>query len=417
MEKLKIIGGKKLNGRIRVSGAKNAALPILAAGILTGEELKLTNVPYVWDILTMLKLLFHVGAEQALLRDGSVSIKIPEVHSDEAPYELVKTMRASILSLGPLLARNGYAKVSLPGGCAIGERPVNLHIDGLKKLGAKIEIEHGYIVAMCGRLKGDEFAFERKTVGGTENLMMAATLADGKTKLINCAKEPEIQDLAAVLNAMGAKVTGAGTDVIEIEGVTSLRGTSHSVIPDRIEAGTYIMAAALTGDHIEVTDCEPSHITALLEKLEENGISVKVKKDSVEIEAATSITAKDLRTSTYPGFPTDMQAQYMALMTQAHGASVITETIFEKRFMHVAELIRMGADITIDGHNAIVKGKTPLKGAQVMATDLRASASLVLAALVAEGETIIDRIYHLHRGYEKMDEKLQDIGARVEKIK
>ncbi len=417
MEKLKIIGGKKLNGGIRVSGAKNAALPILAAGILTGQELKLMNVPHVWDILTMLKLLFHVGAEQALLRDGSVSIKIPEVHSDEAPYELVKTMRASILALGPLLARNGYAKVSLPGGCAIGERPVNLHIDGLKKLGAKIKIEHGYIVARCEKLRGDEFTFERKTVGGTENLMMAATLADGKTKLINCAKEPEIQDLAAVLDSMGAKITGAGTDVIEIEGVTSLSGASHSVIPDRIEAGTYIMAAALAGEHVEVTNCEPSHITALLEKLEENGISVQAKKDSVEVEAVANIQAKDLRTSTYPGFPTDMQAQYMALMTQAHGASVITEMIFEKRFMHVAELVRMGADITIDGHNAIVKGKTPLKGAQVMATDLRASASLVLAALVADGETVIDRIYHLHRGYEKMDEKLQSLGAHVEKIK
>ncbi|MEW5806498.1 MAG: UDP-N-acetylglucosamine 1-carboxyvinyltransferase [Acidobacteriota bacterium] len=417
MEKLRIIGGKRLSGTISISGAKNAALPALAACILTDREVKLANVPSVWDIHTMLKLLFHVGAERTIFQGNGVSIKISGIESSDAPYELVKTMRASILVLGPMLARNGHARVSLPGGCAIGERPVNLHIDGLRRLGAKIEIEHGYIEASGDRLKGAEFTFERRTVTGTENLMMAATLADGVTRLVNCAMEPEVVDLATLLISMGAKITGAGSNVIEIEGVTGLNGAVHEIIPDRIEAGTYIMAGVLAGDRIKIDRCNPSHLMALLEKLEENGIEVESGENFVVVSQKDEIRAKDLRTSTYPGFPTDMQAQYMTLMTQAEGESIITETIFERRFMHVGELLRMGADIAIDGHSAIVKGKTPLKGAQVMATDLRASASLVLAGLIAEGETVIDRIYHLHRGYERIDEKLRGLGASVERVK
>lgn len=416
MQKLRIIGGQQLKGKVTINGAKNAALPALAACILTEKPVYLENLPSVWDIQTMLKLLFHIGAESTRLDNGSSSMQIKEIQSGEAPYELVKTMRASILVLGPLLARNGHAKVSLPGGCAIGERPVNFHLEGLKKLGAKVEIKDGYIHARCKRLKGAEFTFERKSVTGTENLMMAAALADGTTRLINCAKEPEVVDLADLLNSMGAKIQGVGTDNVVVEGVASLKGTKHKIIPDRIEAGTYIIAAAAAGKDVEIADIKPEHLSSLLGKLEEVEVKFKTKKDSVVVKNRASLIPKNVRTFSYPGFPTDMQAQYMALMTQAEGASVITETIFERRFMHVAELIRMGADITIDGHNAVVKGPTPLKGAQVMATDLRASASLVIAALIAEGETIIDRVYHLKRGYENFEEKFKTLGAEIETI-
>ena len=416
MLKLRIQGGRKLKGKVTISGAKNAALPALAACILTEKPVHLLNLPTVWDTRTMLKLLFHIGAESAKLENGSSSIQIKEIQSSEAPYELVKTMRASILALGPLVARNGYAKVSLPGGCAIGERPVNFHLDGLKKLGAKVEIKSGYIEVKCKKLKGGEFTFERKSVTGTENLMMAASLAEGTTHLINCAKEPEVMDLSLLLNAMGAKISGAGTDKITIEGVKALKGAKHKVISDRIEAGSYIIAAVAAGKDVEITNINPDHLTSLLSKLEEVGVKFKVRKSSILVQNQGSLKARDMSTSPYPGFPTDMQAQYMTLMTRAVGASIITETIFEKRFMHVAELCRMGADIKIKGRNAVVKGPTPLKGVQVMATDLRASASLVIAALIAEGETVIDRVYHLKRGYENLEEKLRALGAEIETI-
>jgi UDP-N-acetylglucosamine 1-carboxyvinyltransferase len=399
-----------------MAGAKNAALPALAACLLTDKPLRLSNLPDVRDVRTMLRVLELLGAEAAPADDG-MQLTVSRLVSHEAPYELVKTMRASVLVLGPILARGGRARVSLPGGCAIGERPINLHIDGLARMGAEIEIEHGYVEARAKRLRGAEIAFPQKTVTGTENLMMAAALADGTTVLRNAALEPEVVDLADLLSAMGAPVRGAGTDVIEIDGRDRLGGAVHRVIPDRIETGTYLVAAALMGDGVELSGCRPDHIEPILAQLRATGVGIDVQGDVLKVTAADKLTARDLRTDPHPGFPTDMQAQYVALMTQAHGTAVISETVFEHRFMHISELLRMGADIRIDGHTAVVVGPRGLTGAHVMATDLRASACLVLAALVAEGTTTIHRIYHLDRGYEPIETKLGALGASVERIR
>jgi len=416
LDKLKVSGGQRLSGRVAMAGAKNAALPALAACLLTDKPVRLSNLPNVRDVRTMQRVLELLGADAAPF-EGGVELTVPRLASHEAPYELVKTMRASVLVLGPILAREGRARVSLPGGCAIGERPINLHIDGLARMGAEIEIDHGYVEARAARLHGAEIAFPHKTVTGTENLMMAAALADGTTVLRNAALEPEIVDLADLLNAMGSSVRGAGTDVIEIDGRDRLEGADHRVIPDRIETGTYLVAAALMGDGVELTGCRPDHIEPILGQLRATGIRIDVRDDVLKITAADPLTARDLRTEPHPGFPTDMQAQYVALMTQARGTAVISETVFEHRFMHIAELLRMGADIRIDGHTAVVVGPRKLTGANVMATDLRASACLVLAALVAEGTTTIHRIYHLDRGYEPIETKLGALGASVERIR
>lgn len=421
MDKLRIRGGRRLKGRVRVSGAKNAALPGLAAALLTSERVELRNVPRVRDVRTMLRVLEQLGAQVEFGEGRGILVGFDRIASFEAPYDLVKTMRASVLVLGPLLARHGRARVSLPGGCAIGERPVNLHIEGLAQMGAEIDLEHGYVDARADRLRGVTFRFPIRSVTGTENLMMAACLARGTTVLRNCSQEPEVVFLADLLTRMGASIRGAGTDEIVVEGRQALSGTEVPVIPDRIEAGTYLVAAALVGDEVEVVGVRRSHLTAVLDQLERAGLRVDARvEDDEEIlrsGATEELRARDLRTMPHPGFPTDMQAQYMALMTQAKGASMIAETIFERRFMHVAELRRMGADIRIDGHAAVVVGPTPLTGAQVMATDLRASACLVLAALVAEGVTVVDRVYHLDRGYEAMEEKLGALGASVERIR
>jgi UDP-N-acetylglucosamine 1-carboxyvinyltransferase len=416
MDKLKVSGGQRLSGRVAMAGAKNAALPALAACLLTDKPVRLSNLPDVRDVRTMLRVLELLGADVTPF-DGGMELTVRQLASHEAPYDLVKTMRASVLVLGPILARGGRARVSLPGGCAIGERPINLHIDGLARMGAQIEIDHGYVEARVERLHGAEIAFPHKTVTGTENLMMAATLANGTTVLRNAALEPEIVDLADLLNAMGARVRGAGTDIIEIDGRDRLDGAVHRVIPDRIETGTYLVAAALMGDGVELTGCRPDHIEPILGQLRATGIGIDVRGDVLKVTAADSLTARDLRTEPHPGFPTDMQAQYVALMTQAHGTAVISETVFEHRFMHIAELLRMGADIRIDGHTAVVVGPRALTGAHVMATDLRASACLVLAALVAEGTTTIHRIYHIDRGYEPIETKLGALGAAVERIR
>jgi UDP-N-acetylglucosamine 1-carboxyvinyltransferase len=405
-----------LSGQVAIAGAKNAALPALAACLLTDKPMKLSNLPDVHDVRTMLRVLEQLGAEAAPF-DGGMEITIGKLASHEAPYDLVRKMRASVLVLGPILAREGRARVSLPGGCAIGERPINLHIDGLERMGAEIEINRGYVEARADRLRGAEIAFSQKTVTGTENLMMAAALADGTTVLHNAALEPEIVDLADLLNAMGALVQGAGTDVIQIEGQDRLGGAVHRVIPDRIETGTYLVAAALIGDGVELTGCRADHIEPILGQLRATGVGIEVNGDTLKVTSGGPLTAHDLRTEPHPGFPTDMQAQYVALMTQAHGTAVISETIFEHRFMHIAELLRMGADIRIDGHTAVVVGPQQLTGAQVMATDLRASACLVLAALVASGTTTINRIYHLDRGYEAIETKLGALGAAVERIR
>jgi UDP-N-acetylglucosamine 1-carboxyvinyltransferase len=346
-----------------------------------------------------------------------LSLRLERIASHEAPYDLVKTMRASVLVLGPLLARNGRARVSLPGGCAIGERPINYHIDGLTQMGAVVELEHGYVDARAKRLHGAEIAFPAKTVTGTENLMMAAALADGTTVLSNCAREPEVVDLARMLNAMGARIRGAGGDEIVIDGVPRLGGTEHAVIPDRIETGTYLVAGALIGDEVELQGCRPDDLRPVLQQLESAGVPIAIDGDRLRVSRPQRLLARDLRTAPHPGYPTDMQAQFMALMTQAHGTSLITETIFERRFMHVGELLRMGADIRIEGHTCVVVGPRALTGAQVMATDLRASAWLVLAALVADCITVVHRIYHLDRGYEPMERKLQGLGASVERIR
>jgi len=419
MDKFVIRGGNPLTGTVRISGAKNAALPAMAAALLTEEPVILENIPQVRDIETERKLLVAMGADVELgygRAQHRTTICCRNLVNAEASYELVKTMRASTLVLGPLVARMGHARVSLPGGCAIGARPIDLHIKGLEQLGAVIAQEHGYIEAQAERLKGAHILFEKITVTGTEDLLMAATLAEGETVLENCAREPEVVDLASLLNKMGARIEGAGTPTIRVQGVERLRGARHRIVPDRIEAGTFIIAAALTGGDLSVSSCEPRHLDALLQKLEECGVQVSATGDSVRVSGNGRPKGADVATQEYPGFPTDMQAQYMALATQAEGTSVVTENIFENRFMHAQELVRMGADIRIEGHRAVVRGRTALSGAAVQASDLRASASLVLAALVAEGETIIDRVYHIDRGYERIEEKLRGVGAQIRRI-
>ncbi|MEG2155236.1 MAG: UDP-N-acetylglucosamine 1-carboxyvinyltransferase [Burkholderiaceae bacterium] len=415
MEKLKISGGTRLAGEVRASGAKNAALPILASALLAGDEVVLANVPQLADITTMAKLLRGMGVSWE--REGDVvRLNAATITSTEAPYELVKTMRASILVLGPLVARFGQARVSLPGGCAIGARPVDQHIKGLQALGAEIAIEHGYVVAKATRLKGARIVTDMVTVTGTENLMMAATLAEGQTVIDNAAREPEVVDLANGLNAMGAKVSGAGTDRIVIDGVERLHGARHSVMPDRIETGSFLVAAVATAGDVTVTGAAPGTLDAVLDKLREAGATVECGPDWIRARIAGRPKAVSLRTAPYPAFPTDMQAQFMALNCVAEGTARISETIFENRFMHVPELQRLGAKIDIDGHTAIVQGMPRLSGATVMATDLRASASLVIAAIAAEGESLVDRIYHLDRGYEKMEAKLAQLGARITRV-
>ena len=420
MDKFVVRGGNPLLGTVKVSGAKNAALPAMAAALLTEEPVILENIPQVRDIETERRLLSAMGAEVELgygrAQHRTTICTRNLSHNPEASYELVKTMRASTLVLGPLVARMGFARVSMPGGCAIGARPIDLHIKGLERLGAKITQEHGYVEARAERLKGNRIVFDRITVTGTEDLLMAATLAEGETVMENCAREPEVTDLANLLIKMGARIEGHGTSTIRVQGVEKLSGARHRIIPDRIEAATFIIAAALTGGDLIVSACDPSHQTALLQKLEETGVRVRPNGDSVRVMSDGPLKPADMETEEYPGFPTDAQAQYMALCTQAEGTSIITENIFENRFMHVLELVRMGANIKVEGRRAIVRGKTPLSGAAVLASDLRASASLVLAALVADGETIIDRVYHIDRGYERIEEKLRSVGAQMKRI-
>ena len=419
MDKLVIRGGNPLLGTIRVSGAKNAALPAMAAALLTEEPIILENIPQVRDIETTRKLLAEMGADVELgygRAQHRTTICCRTLVSPEASYELVKTMRASTLVLGPLVARCGRARVSLPGGCAIGARPIDLHIKGLERLGASINQEHGYVEAKAERLRGAEIAFDKITVTGTEDVLMAATLAEGETVMLNCAREPEVADLADLLNKMGAHIEGAGTSTIRIKGVNKLHGAKHRIVADRIEAGTFIVAGALTGGDLNVAGCEPRHLGAILQKLQEVGVRTAHSDDAVRVMGDGPLKAADMVTEEYPGFPTDMQAQYMALATQAEGTSIITENIFENRFMHAQEMVRMGANIRIEGSRAIVRGRTPLSAAAVLASDLRASASLVLAALVAEGESIIDRVYHIDRGYEHIEEKLKGVGAQIRRI-
>ncbi len=416
MDKIRVIGGNPLNGCVKISGAKNAALPAMAASLLTADAVQLENIPYVRDILTSRKLLQEMGVEVDVREDGTASLRASEIHSLEAPYELVKTMRAAILVLGPLLGRFKRARVSLPGGCAIGARPVNLHLMGLEKMGAVCEVVHGYVEASTEGLHGSYILMDTVTVTGTENLMMAATLAEGETILDNAACEPEINDLANLLRGMGAQIEGDGTRTIRIQGVEELHGCRHYVIPDRIEAGTFAIASAITRGDVEIGNCCPQHLSAVLSLLSETGADVAIEAESFRVRGKDPILSKNMTTSPYPAFPTDMQAQYMALMTQGNGSTVITETIFENRFMHALEMIRMGADITIDGRKALIKGGKPLTGARVLASDLRASASLILAALVAKGETWIDRVYHLDRGYHHIEEKLACLGANIERI-
>jgi UDP-N-acetylglucosamine 1-carboxyvinyltransferase len=416
MDKFVIRGGNPLLGTIKVSGAKNAALPAMAAALLTEEPVILENNPQVRDIETERRLLAAMGAEVELgygRAQHRTTICTRNLSKNpEASYELVKTMRASSLVLGPLVARMGFGRVSIPGGCAIGARPIDLHIKGLEKLGATIVTEHGYIEARAERLKGNRYTFDKITVTGTEDIMMAAALAEGETVLENCAREPEVTDLADLLIKMGAKIEGAGTSTIRIQGVEKLHGARHRIIPDRIEAATFIIAGDLL-----VSGCDPAHQSSLLDKLEQCGVKLKIGPDSVRVMGDSStLKAADVSTEEYPGFPTDTQAQFMALATQSEGTSVIVENIFENRFMHVQELVRLGANIKVEGRRAIVRGKTPLSGAVVQASDLRASASLVLAALVAEGETIIDRVYHIDRGYERIEEKLKSVGAQMKRI-
>jgi len=427
MDKFRIEGGKRLEGEVRVSGAKNAALPAMSASLLTADEVKLANVPHVRDIVTMAKLLAHMNAQVQVspFAPNDVGLHAADEVRPEAPYDLVKTMRAGVLVLGPLLARCGYARVSLPGGCAIGARPVDLHIKALRRLGAEISVEHGYIEARLRRrrrLRGAPVKFEKITVTGTENVMMAAALAEGDTEIFNAAREPEVTDLANLLNAMGATVMGAGTSAIHIHGVEKLHGATHRIIPDRIEAGTLLCAGAITGGELLLTHAEPNHVTALADKLQECGVEVRDEgagRLRVKAPGASGqqLVAADMTTEEFPGFPTDMQAQFMAVMTQAAGTSVISETIFENRFLHAQEMVRMGAEIEVSGRKAVVTGPAKLTGANVQASDLRASAGLVLAALVAQGETVIDRVYHLDRGYEHLEEKLQAVGAKIERVK
>jgi UDP-N-acetylglucosamine 1-carboxyvinyltransferase len=412
--RLEIEGGRPLKGTVAVSAAKNAALPALAAGLLTAEPLIFPNVPALNDVRTMVKLLETLGG-RVERRGSEARVHVERVASDVAPYELVSTMRASVLVLGPMIARHGSARVALPGGCAIGVRPIDQHLKGLARLGAEIEIENGYVVARASRLKGARITTDLVTVTGTENLMMAAALASGTTVIENAAREPEIGDLAALLTAMGAKIHGAGTDRIEIEGVTELGGATHRVLPDRIEAGTLMVAGAITGGDVTVTEVVPAHLSAVLAKLEECGVSLEVGATSVRVRGPERPGPADVITSPFPGFPTDMQAQVMTLLGLADGQSRVTETIFENRFMHVAELDRMGARIETDGSTAVIRGVPHYQGAQVMASDLRASAALVLAGLAARGRTEISRVYHLDRGYERMEAKLVGLGARIER--
>jgi UDP-N-acetylglucosamine 1-carboxyvinyltransferase len=419
MDKLVIRGGTPLLGTVRISGAKNAALPCMAAALLTEDEVILENIPQVRDIETTRRLLAAMGAEVELgygRAHHRTTIQCGKLAAPEASYELVKTMRASTLVLGPLVARCGRARVSLPGGCAIGARPIDLHIKGLERLGAKIIQDHGYVEATTDRLRGAEIVFDKITVTGTEDLLMAATLADGETILQNCAREPEVADLADLLNKMGSKIQGAGTSTIRVQGVSKLHGAKHRIIPDRIEAGTFLIAGALTGGDVKLSGCDPAHLVSLLQKLQEAGVKTTHTGDAIRVMGDNPLKAADIDTEEYPGFPTDMQAQYMALVTQAEGTSIVTENIFENRFMHAQELVRMGASIKIEGRRAIVRGRTPLSAAAVLASDLRASASLVLAALVADGETIIDRVYHIDRGYEHIEEKLKGVGAEIRRI-
>ena len=421
MDKFRIKGGNPLKGNVSISGAKNSALPCMAAALLTPETVILHNLPYARDIITQRRLLEDLGATVLTPELRTHKINASHIEIFEAPYELVKTMRASVLALGPLLARFGKAKVSLPGGCAIGTRPIDLHLRGFEQLGAEVRLEAGNVVArspQSGRLKGAEIHFEKITVTGTENLLMAATLAEGTTVLHNAAREPEIADLCQLLNRMGARVRGAGTSTIEIEGVESLGGAEHTIIPDRIETGTFIVAAAITGGELEIRDCRPEHLTSVINKLTEVGVEIEeLNPSTLRASSRRGLKSIDVTTEPYPQFPTDMQAQYMALMTQAEGTSVTTETVFENRFMHASELQRMGARIHLNGRMATVDGPTRLTGAPIQASDLRASASLVLAGLVADGETIIDRVYHIDRGYEKIEAKLRAVGADIVRIR
>jgi UDP-N-acetylglucosamine 1-carboxyvinyltransferase len=417
MDKLQISGGVALSGEVRASGAKNAALPILAAGLLADEPVTIGNVPHLHDVTTMIELLGRMGVRVTVGDGMRVEVDASEVTTPVAPYELVKTMRASILVLGPLVARHGEARVSLPGGCAIGARPVNLHVAGLEAMGAEIGIEGGYIHAKARRLEGARIVLDTVTVTGTENLMMAATLARGRTVIENAAREPEVVDLAGFLNAMGAAVSGAGTDTIVIEGRERLGGCNYEVVPDRIETGTFLVAGAITGGRVRVRNARPDHLDAVLVKLREAGAAVETGPDWVDVDMqGRRPLAVDVRTAPYPGFPTDMQAQFAALDSIADGVSTIVETIFENRYMHLLELRRLGADVRIEGHTAVIRGVPRLSGAPVMATDLRASASLVLAGLVAEGTTDVQRIYHIDRGYECIEEKLGQLGASIRRM-
>lgn len=416
MDRLLIRGGVPLGGEVRVSGAKNAALPLMCAALLTRRPLRLSNVPHLRDVTTMLSLLTRMGVEVSVDDKLGVELCADELANPEAPYELVRTMRASILVLGPLLARYGRARVSLPGGCAIGQRPVDQHLKGLQALGAKIEVEQGYIIAEARRLKGARLVADLVTVTGTENLMMAACLAEGTSVIENAAREPEVVDLAACLNAMGARIRGAGSDVITIEGVSELAGATHRIMADRIETGTYLVAAAATGGSVTLHGANPGTLDAVIGKLREAGATITVNEDAISLEMRGRPASVNVRTAPYPAFPTDMQAQLMALDAIAEGTGVITESIFENRFMHALELVRLGADIETTGNTAVVRGVRRLQGASVMATDLRASASLVVAGLAAEGETLVDRIYHLDRGYEAIEEKLSKLGARIRRV-
>ncbi|HEX2660311.1 MAG TPA: UDP-N-acetylglucosamine 1-carboxyvinyltransferase [Polyangia bacterium] len=417
MQNIVIKGGARLTGEVRVSGAKNAALPILASSLLASGRSLYRNVPDLGDVRTMEKLLGELGAKVTTKPGGITQVDTAAVKSFEAPYDLVKTMRASVLVLGPLTARHGRARVSLPGGCAIGARPIDQHLKGLEAMGAKIELAHGYVTARAKRLHGATIVFDMVTVTGTENLMMAAALARGRTTLENAAREPEVEELARVLNKMGARIKGAGTPVISIEGVDELQAIEHTVIPDRIEAGTLLVAAAITRGNVLVRDCLPEHLDAIVAKLHAAGVEVTPEDGGLRVRAKADLKPTDISTQPFPGFPTDMQAQFMVLMTRAKGQSVLTETIFENRFMHVPELQRMGADIQVEGRTVIVRGPKRLTGAEVMATDLRASASLVLAGLIADGTTKIRRVYHLDRGYDRLDKKLRALGADVRRTR
>jgi len=422
MDKFLIKGGKPLRGTVEISGAKNSALPVMAAALLTAERVTLHNIPKVRDLITMSKLLAFMDAKVSVteIPSSDYVIEAPTLNHAEAPYELVKTMRASILTLGPLMARLGVARVSLPGGCAIGARPVDLHLSALEKMGAEIATSHGYIEAQVpkrGRLKGARIVFDKITVTGTENILMAAVLADGETILENSAREPEVTDLIEMLRKMGAQITGDGTSTLRITGVKELHGTEHTVIPDRIEAGTFLIAGAITGGDLTVQNCVPGHLVATLAKLQQAGVPIEIADETtLRVHGTKKLLAADMTTEEYPGFATDMQSQYMALATQAEGTSVIVEKIFENRFLHASEMTRMGAHISIEGHTATVRGPSPLSGTTVQASDLRASAGLVLAGLVANGETLIERVYHIDRGYQGIVEKLRAVGADIQRI-